>query len=147
MIDGGENPRAVTQRGMRRFVVNRETAAKLAAGALVAIALVVSLPALMKSEQPAPLPADVGLPQAPAPVPAPPLGPDPAAARQAAKPAAAQRRAARRKAERRRKRESRRRERKKRDDRAPETGAPVASTGYAAPSGTYEDFGFEQPRP
>jgi hypothetical protein len=128
---------------MRRFVVNRETAAKLGAGLLVAIALAFSLPALMKSEQPEPLPPDVGLPQAPAPPPAPPP-PDPLAAQKAAKrAAAARRRAAREKA---RRQAARKRKRRKQREEPAAAPAPAASGSYAvSPAGTREDFGFERP--
>jgi hypothetical protein len=138
MIAGGENPRAAPQRDMRRFVVNRETAAKLAAVALVAIALVVSLPALMESEQPAPLPPDVGLPQAPAPLPAPSPAPKPAAPRRAAKP----------RKEHHMGRKRRHHEHHEHHQHAAEApAAPAAPPVYVPPSGTREDFGFEQPRP
>jgi hypothetical protein len=66
-------------RGRNRLTLNWESAAKLAAAALLAVALLTGLPGLLRNgERPAPLPADVGLPQAPPP--ASPTAPAPAPA-------------------------------------------------------------------
>jgi hypothetical protein len=130
------------------LALNWESAAKIGAGLLLAIALVTTLPALMRSDKPAPLEPDVGLPQA-APV-APPShpGPDPAALARRAK---AKRLARRRAAE---KRRVARRRAQQRRHRAGNPGhdagavAPqpvVAASATAPPPPTRESFGIEQP--
>lgn len=128
------------------LALNWESAAKIGAGLLLAIALLSTLPALMRSDKPAPLEPDVGLPQAAPVQPAAPAGPDPAALARRAK---AKRLAARGAAEKRQAAERRARRRRSRHRRHADTGpaqpAPVASAGAIPPSGEREKFGFETP--
>lgn len=123
-----------------------ESVGKIAAGALLAVAIVVSLPSLFASEQPDPLPADVGLPQ-PAPPPSTPV-PDPAAAARAAAKAARlkakRRRLARRAAER---TEQRRKRLSEADDEEGVTVLPLPPAPSYVPSPSSPpkppEFGFE----
>jgi hypothetical protein len=129
------------------LALNWESAAKIGAALLLAIAVITTLPALMRSDRPAPLEPDVGLPQAAPVAPATPPGPDRAAPARRAK---AKRLAGRRVAEKRRaeKRQAQRRHRganpgHEADAATPQPGAAVSAP--APPPPTRESFGFEQP--
>lgn len=131
------------------LALNWESAAKIGAGLLLAIALLTTLPALMRSDKPAPLEPDVGLPQTAPVAPLEPPGPDPAARARRAK---AKRPAARRAAEKRRaaKRRAQQRRRHRGGNPGNDAGAaapqPAAAASVAAPPPpTRESFGFEQP--
>jgi hypothetical protein len=134
------------------LALNWESAAKIGAALLLAIAVVTTLPALMRSDKPAPLEPDVGLPQAAPVAPPTPPGPDRAALARRAK---AKRLAGRRAAERRRaakRRAAKRRAQRRRrganpgPDAAAATPQPAAAVSAPAPPPpTRESFGFEQP--
>ncbi|MFN2612199.1 MAG: hypothetical protein ABR536_02385 [Solirubrobacterales bacterium] len=126
-----------------RLVLNWESAAKIGAGLLLAIALLSSLPALMRSNKPPPLESDVGLPQAAPPPPAPVVSGQAAPARGEAKPR-------HRVAGKRRTppppeppHRGRRRQWEGRAEPAAPQPIPVASAPGPPPAP--EDFGFERP--
>lgn len=119
-----------------------ETAAKIAAGLLLAVAIVVSAPSLLGGSEPAPLPADVGLPQPPAPVPSSVAVPPP----KPPKPPKAKRRHRKDRKPRRAHRE-RRRHGASPAPRLPAQAPPVVAAVHAPPpAASHEDFGFERPR-
>lgn len=110
-----------------------ESVGKIAAGLLLAVAIVVSVPSLLGGDEPEPLPADVGLPQA---APPPPVA--------AAPPPPLPRRKPKRARKPKRDRPARPPEQE--DDTSPAPAAPiVAALPPPPPPGTYEDFGFERP--
>jgi hypothetical protein len=107
-----------------------DSVAKIAAGALLAIAIATTAPSLLGSDDPEPLDPDVGLPQAaippppPAPPPAPPVKPPKRKPRPEKHP-----------------RKRRHKPKKPLDDEPSPSSAPAA----VLPSGLAEDFGFERP--
>ena len=152
-MDPERDEKPEPSRGPRSaLALNWESAAKIGAALLLAIAVITTLPALMRSDRPAPLEPDVGLPQA-AVAPRTPPGPDPAALarrkkakRLAGRRAAEKRRAAKLRAAQRRARQGRHRGAKPGRDADAATPQPAAAVSApAAPPPTREKFGFEQP--
>ena len=117
---------------MKLDQIRWDSVAKIAAGALLAVAIATTVPSLLGSEEPEPLDPDVGLPQAAIPPPPPSAPPPPA------KPPK------KKKKPKKRPRKPRREPKKKPQHAgAPSPSpAPFAATGS---SGAPEDFGFERP--
>jgi outer membrane biosynthesis protein TonB len=125
--------------GVKLSEIRWEAVGKLAAGLLLAVAIVVSAPSLLGGEKPAPLPPDVGLPQAAPPVAVAPE-PPPTKPRPKRKPKRKPKPA------RKPKRDRPAQPPEPEDDPSPASAAPiVAALPPPSPPGTYEDFGFERP--
>jgi hypothetical protein len=118
--------------GVKLSEIRWESVGKIAAGLLLAVAIVISVPSLLSSDQPEPLPPDVGLPQAATPVAVPPPPPPP-------KPKPKRKRTPARKPK-----HDRPVEPPKEEETTPAPAGPIVAA-LPPPPGTYEDFGFERP--
>ncbi len=117
---------------MKLDQIRWDSVAKIGAGALLAVAVATSAPSLLGSEEPEPLEPDVGLPQVAIPPPPP--------------PAVAPSKRRKKKPRKEKPHKPRHRPKEPADD-APvgPSLAPPPVVAPAAPAGSAEDFGFEQP--
>lgn len=126
---------------MKLSEIRWESVGKIAAGVLLAVAIVVSAPSLLGGDEPQPLPPDVGLPQA-APPPPIPVAPPPRSPKPKSKPKSKPKGAHRPK----RGSSTRSPEEEEEEETSSAPTAPIVAALPPPPAPeTYEDFGFERP--